>query len=81
MFENTFEIIERGLAERDKLGIGLKWPLDRAVVKVIKGIKLSRKIIEIIERQLNVKKIELKDGSEFSVLFDTKITPELEAEG
>ena len=36
---------------------------------------------ELIARQLNVKEIELKLGCEFSVELDTKLTPELEAEG
>ena len=78
-FEKVFEIIERGLAERDKVKIGLKWPLSKAIVKTEEGMKGEMK--EIIARQLNVKSIELSKGSEFSVELDTKMTEELEAEG
>jgi isoleucyl-tRNA synthetase len=78
-FEQILAIIEKGLAERDKLQIGLRWPLAKAVISC--GDKLSRELLEIIMSQLNVKKIELKSGKEISVVLDTKITPELEAEG
>lgn len=74
------EIVSIGLRERDKLQIGLKWPLAKAVVHS-KEKKLSKEIEEIIKSQLNIKKIELKSGDEIVVEFDTKITPELEAEG
>ena len=42
--------------------------------------KLGKEVQEIIARQLNVKKIELKSG-ELKVELDTKMTPELEEEG
>ena len=44
-------------------------------------LKLSNKVEEIVARQLNVKKIEAKKGKDLTVKLDTKITPELEAEG
>jgi len=80
-FEDAMNIIEAGLAQREKAGIGLKWPLARAFVSTPE--KLSKGIEEIIARQLNVKKIEIKKqlGKEISVTLDTKMTPELEAEG
>ena len=77
-FESIFIIIEKGLAARDKAGIGLKWPLAKAVIK---GVELKKDLQEIISRKLNVKKIELKKGKELEVSFDISITPELEAEG
>ncbi len=77
-FENIFLIIEKGLAARDKAGIGLKWPLSKVIVK---GVTLRKDLQEIIARQLNVKKLELKKGKEIEVSFDISITPELEAEG
>ncbi|MEM4230735.1 MAG: class I tRNA ligase family protein [Candidatus Pacearchaeota archaeon] len=78
-FERIFEIIEKGLAERDKLKIGLKWPLAKAVV-------FSKEIFEkefkkIIMGQLNVKSLEFTPNEELKIEFDTSITPELEAEG
>jgi len=84
-FENVLKIIELGLAERDKEKIGLRWPLVCAKIKTV--FKVRRELEDIIKSQLNVKKLEREliktDGSLYkpSVKFDTKITPELEAEG
>ena len=78
-FEDVLFIIEKGLAARDKVKIGLKWPLASAEVKYDE--KLNEEFLEIIARQLNVKKIDVKEGKMISVKLDTKITPELEVEG
>ena len=73
-------IIEKGLGERDKEHIGLKWPLPKALVYLPNKSGIN-KVEEILKSQLNVKEIELKSGRELSVKLDTKLTPELEAEG
>ncbi len=80
-FSFILEIIEKGLAERDNLKIGLKWPLAKATITCNRAI--PKELQEIIERQLNVKKIEIKKSKnkELEVELDTKMTPELEAEG
>ena len=78
-FESVFLIIEKGLAERDKEKIGLKWPLAKADINFEGDI--SKDLIKIIGKQLNVKTVKLKKSKEISVKFDTKLTPELEAEG
>lgn len=80
-FKTTFEIIERGLSERDREKVGLRWPLSSAVVNA--GIKLDKELLEIIKTQLNIKDVKIKKGKkeEISVKLDTKMTPELEAEG
>ncbi|MBT4136210.1 isoleucine--tRNA ligase [archaeon] len=78
-FEIMLEVIEKGLAERDKNQIGLKWPLNKASVK-IEGV-VSKNLQEIIKEQLNIKNIEIKKGKSIEVKLDTKLTPELEAEG
>jgi len=80
----VLKIIEAGLAERDKAGIGLKWPLSMAEITTYNQI--PKDLQKIIIRQLNVKKIEIKKAGkgkskEIKVQLDTKITPELEAEG
>jgi isoleucyl-tRNA synthetase len=85
-FDVAFKIIEQGLFQRDKLQIGLKWPLSKAEIELDDKIKLSEEIKEIIARQINVKKIEIKnikekEGNEIKVELDTKMTPELEGEG
>ena len=79
-FEKVFEIIEKGLAERDKLKIGLRWPLKKAIITLTEEKDITR-FKKILLGQLNVKELELQVGSEFSVEFDTAMTPELEAEG
>jgi len=78
------QIIEKGLAERDKSGIGLKWPLQKVTV-FIKGGENIKGLGEIIKSQLNVKEIELKSPAsketELVVELDTTLTEELESEG
>ncbi len=78
-FEQALKIIETGMAQRDEAKIGLRWPLAKA--KVSGELKISEELKEIVARQLNVKKVEIKRGKELKVELDTKITPELEAEG
>lgn len=81
-FKVAFEVIEKGLAERDKEKIGLKWPLADATYDAHKAI--SKDVEDIIARQLNVKKIirkNIKEPVNIKVILNTKITPELEAEG
>ncbi len=78
-FEIAMKIIETGLKERDKAGIGLRWPLSNAKIECAVGI--GKELIEIIKKQLNVKEIEVKKAKELSVELDTRITEELEAEG
>jgi len=77
----VFEIIENGLAGRNYIGKGLKWPL--ASVKIYLS-KLDKKFENIIKQQLNVKKIgwspTLKSSSTI-IEFDTSTTLKLEAEG
>jgi isoleucyl-tRNA synthetase len=74
------EIISKGLAERDKAQIGLKWPLQKAKIYG-KYVDLEEELIEILKSQLNVKEILIEDGEELKVEIDTTMTPELESEG
>ncbi len=75
------EIIEKGLAERDKMQIGLKWPLGKAVI--FSKEKISRELEKIIKSQLNLKQIEIKKIKENKIIvkLESKLTPELKAEG
>jgi len=79
-FNCVFWLIEKGLAERDKEKIGLRWPLAKATLFYIPRLKSME---GIIKSQLNVKKIEWKEvhEHEWKIVLDTKMTPELEAEG
>lgn len=78
-FELAFKIIEEGFASRDRIQIGLKWPLANAIIMA--ESKPSIEIQEIIKSQLNIKTLRFKPGKELSVELDPKLTPELEAEG
>jgi len=80
-FELAFQIIEKGLAERDKAKIGLKWPLRKAIITI--GNPINNELKNIMAKHLNVKNIEIIKGklSQISVKLDTKLTAELESEG
>ncbi len=80
-FKIALEIIESGLRERDKAQIGLKWPLRKATIEY--KDKISKDLQELIKNQLNIKQIEVKNkkDAKVSIVLDTKMTPELEAEG
>ena len=53
-FLKMFDIIEKGLSERDKIQIGLKWPLAKAIISCPE--KFDKDILEIILRQLECEK-------------------------
>ena len=80
-FELMMKIIEVGLSERDRIKIGLKWPLAKA--EIISNKPLSDEMKEIVCNQLQVKEVEISidDKSEIKVELDTDITDDLEAEG
>ena len=78
-FAVMFEVIERGLRERDREHIGLKWPL--ASVSVTIKETLDKKLLELVKEQLNVKDVKIRVGKDNLIELDTKLTPELEAEG
>ena len=78
-FLSVLKIIETGLTVRDKAQTGLKWPLAKATV--FSSAKLKKEMQEIVIRQLNVKKLELKNSKETKVELDLTMTKELEAEG
>lgn len=80
------DVVSKGLAQRDKIQIGLKWPLARATI-VGKDYKFKKEEEGIILDQLNVKYLLFRKNNasekdnEFGVELDTKITSELEEEG
>ena len=73
------DIVQKGLARRDELALGLRWPL-HSLILTTKETKDFKKFKNLFMSLLNVKDVEFKDG-EFSVDFDSKLTPELEREG
>ena len=76
----TKEVVSLANRERDKVQIGLKWPLQTATITLLKKIN-NPELEEIIKKQINVKNLEFKKGKELGVVLDTNITQELESEG
>ncbi|MBI2671448.1 isoleucine--tRNA ligase [Candidatus Woesearchaeota archaeon] len=81
--EESFEIlkvvIQEILAKREEAKLGIRWPLAKAEVVLEEAEKLS-KLRSLLEKQTNIKQIEIKKGKLF-VKLDTKMTKELEEEG
>lgn len=72
-------ITSMALDERSRKGIKVRQPLKTLVIK---GVTLSKKLIRLVKKELNVKEIKIKkESEELSVELDTKITPELMREG
>jgi len=89
-FSVVKEVIEAGLAERDKVKINTRQPLSLLIYKTTnkENKEAVKNLSEIIKRQVNVKNIKpelIKKESEtettHSVALDVKLTPDLEAEG
>jgi isoleucyl-tRNA synthetase len=76
------EIASRTLRERDKAQIGIKWPLQKLTIFAKSNFHLEQ-FEEIMKKELNVKEIKIDKAkeTELEIKLDTKITPELEAEG
>ncbi len=75
--EMAKQIIQQILAERDKISLGIRWPLSEAEISSEKDLK---ELQEIIKTQTNIKKLIFKKGK-LSVKLNSKITKELEQEG
>ncbi len=75
------EIVSKGLKQRDQENISLKWPLKNVSLDV--NFDLRKELKEIIKSQLNVKEVKLNKSKNenISIKLDTKLNPELEAEG
>lgn len=73
-------IASLGLEARAKAGIKVRQPLSRLKVKSEK-LKGKNEFLELIQDELNVKKIEFDKKLEQGVYIDTTITPELKKEG
>jgi len=83
------KISEAGRKTRKELKLKLRQPLSEAVVEAPKSMQFQKPenlahYLEIVKKELNVKKIILKKAGkleEISIKFDTKLTPELIREG
>src|SRR3989344_914531 len=81
-FEIIKDIITKILSEREKIKLGVRWPLSSVEVncdsKTEKAVKTLSKIIEV---QTNIRRLKTKEAKELSIILDSKLTPELEREG
>jgi len=77
--ETTRKIVSVALQQRERKGIGIKWPLAKATVST--PMQPKKELSEIIKEELNIKELEYKESETLQVILDTDITPKLEAEG
>jgi isoleucyl-tRNA synthetase len=73
------DIVNEGLAMRAQAKLKVRQPLSKIEI-TING-KLSDELKQIIAEELNVKKVELKNGKRTKLKLDTKITQSLLNEG
>lgn len=75
------QICELGHAQRKEKKIKVRQPLAGCRISDV-GFQIGKEYVELIKDELNVKEVEIKQGEgKTSVQFDTKLTPELIAEG
>lgn len=71
------KIVELGHAKRKENNLKVRQPLAKIVVS---GFSVPENLTYLIKDELNVKSVEMKSGNQ-SVDLDTKLTPDLIAEG
>ncbi|MFH1751787.1 MAG: isoleucine--tRNA ligase [archaeon] len=74
------EVMQQVLFEREKLQMGIRWPLKEVTVKMEK-VENLKEFKELIMRQVNCKEVTLVEGKELVVEVDSTMTLELEMEG
>src|SRR3989344_4717303 len=76
---NVQKIIQEAVAQREKIQLGIRWPLLEAEIHTKHKIKPFE---DLIKKQINVKKIIFKDSKEFQMIkLNQQLTPELLKEG
>jgi len=79
--EHVRKIVELGHAKRKDLTIKVKQPLSELRITNCE-LRIDDTLHALIKDELNVKKMIFQEGKgDLSVEFDTKITPQLQAEG
>ncbi|MEK7567864.1 MAG: class I tRNA ligase family protein [Patescibacteria group bacterium] len=73
----------KALMQREKVGIKIRQPLSKLIIKNNLSQQLSEEYLNILKEEVNVKEIvfEKTEQEELSVSFDTNITQELKEEG
>ncbi len=76
------EIVAQGHAIRKEKEIRVRQPLSNLTIFNLQFSNLNQELINLIKEELNVKEVEIEKGKGgLEVELNTKITPELEAEG
>ena len=70
------EITKQALAQRAKIGIKVRQPLNELRIKNHE-LRREKELLELIKEEVNVKKVSFGN----KLMLDTKITPELKEEG
>ncbi|MGB9748482.1 MAG: isoleucine--tRNA ligase [Candidatus Woesearchaeota archaeon] len=65
-FQTVFSIIQAGLSLREKIGLGIRWPLNRLIIVTENGETrdAAKVLYSIIREQLNIKEILFEDRIE-----------------
>ena len=75
---NVQRIIQEASAQREKIQLGIRWPLLEAEIHSKTKVKNFE---NLLKRQINVKKIIFKESKEEKVELNKQLTPELLKEG
>jgi len=79
--EKVREVVTKILAKRTELGIKVRQPLAKAMIRG--RLKIEKELIDLIKEEVNIKEIVFLSEKEIQdeVELDTRITPELKEEG
>ena len=80
--EETRKIVALALAKRAELGLKVRQPLAALKIRSTKSeIRNNKELLKLVKDEINVKKIVFVKNIKNEVELDTKITPQLKAEG
>ncbi len=74
------EVVEKTLSARLEAKVKVRQPLSQVAV-ISSESEPMQELIEVLKEEVNVKNVVWTQGTELEVTLDTKLTPELEAEG
>lgn len=78
--EEVKKVVEKARAARTDAVIKLRQPL--AEIKVVSAVAMPKEnLLEVVKQEANVKQVVWQKGETLEVELDTKLTPQLEAEG
>lgn len=75
------DVVQLGLAKRDELGIKVRQPLAKIIIKENSGLVNKTSLHDIIKDELNIKKIEFETAEMLAVELDPTIDEDLQKEG